>query len=166
MGEGRLVDLKNATIKFKDGTDVTPNEIEIVLDEGNLSWSESYPMEFKMNRGKLASGAVREADEEPCSISIDAQWKNIISSSGDGPTPYEFARQKGEASSYVSTGDDCDPYCIDVEIVFDNSECSSSEDETILFEKVYFETFNFNPDSPAISMEGRCKSEAPSVSRA
>ena len=38
-----IFDLKNATIKIKDGTATTPNEITINIGEGTLSYSEEKP---------------------------------------------------------------------------------------------------------------------------
>lgn len=165
MALGRPVDLKNATITLTDGAG-TPNTLAIKVGEGSLQATESHPREFKLDRGKVATGHVRDADEEPLQVTVECEWRSLVGSTGDPPTPYEFMKQQGLASAYVSTGDDCDPYCIDIVVEFDNSVCASSQDETITFPKFYVEQIDFNFDDGTLSFQGRCKATAPTAARA
>jgi hypothetical protein len=165
MALGRPVSLKNATITLKDGSG-TPNTLVVKIGEGSMSSTESHPREFKLDRGILSSGYVRDADDEPLQLTVESEWTSLVGSTGDSPTPYEFMKQQGLASAYVTTGDDCDPYCIDITVLLDNSECASSENETLTFSKFYVEQIDFNFDDGTLSFQGRCKTTAPTSVRA
>jgi len=148
-------DLKNAKIKIQDGTATTPNSIEIVVGEGNLTWSVKNPLEYRKNRGKL--GSVRKADEEPVEVSIEAEFDFVISDTGEPVTVTEALTKTGAASSWVTTSTDaCEPYAVDLIVEFE-PEC----DDGTLAERITFP--NFRPDNRdydieagQISIPGKC----------
>ncbi len=47
--------LKNATLKILDGTSVTPQEVEVKLGTGNVTWTENYGYEYEPERGNIAN---------------------------------------------------------------------------------------------------------------
>jgi len=65
-------DFKNATIKIQDGTTPTPNELIVVVGEGNVTFTERKNMDYVLDRGVL--GSVREGDQAPVEVSLDAEW--------------------------------------------------------------------------------------------
>lgn len=64
------IDLKNATIKFKDGGS---NELAIKIGEGNLTWTEKRPLKYLKNFGALYQ--VLKADEEAMDVKFELTWE-------------------------------------------------------------------------------------------
>jgi len=79
------LDLKNATIKIKDGHD-TAAEITIQLGEGTLNYTERRNIEYTLDRGAVATAAVREGDENPVEVSFDFIWDYITGAVPATPT--------------------------------------------------------------------------------
>jgi len=117
--------------------------LEIKIGEGNLTFTEHRPVEFTRDRGNLDT--VREADQEPMDLSIDATWEWMSSVSGSStPTIRDVLRKVNEASTWLSTADDpCQPYCVDVEL-WNAPGCGTIEDELVMFEEFYFESFFYH----------------------
>lgn len=148
------IDFKKATIKIKDGTAVTPLEIEIRTGEGNLTFDETRNLEYIRNRGKLDT--VREDDEDPVEVSLDTLWENITSSTGDPITPVEAIKGKGGASSWVSVGSDpCEPYAVNIEIEYEPA-CTGVQNETILLPEFRYTGISFDMSAGTIAFSGSC----------
>lgn len=129
--------------------------ISIKIGEGNLTYSEHRNVEFTRDRGQLDT--VREADDEPVDLSIDATWEWIKSITGSGtPTLEDVLKKIGEASGWASTADDpCQPYCIDIEL-WNVAGCGSIEDELVMFEEYYYETVDHDLRDGTLNTAGRC----------
>lgn len=65
-------DFKNATVYIQDGSSPV-NQLEVILGEGNLTYTERREVEYIRNRGVLNSA--REGDEQPIEVSLDAEWE-------------------------------------------------------------------------------------------
>ena len=99
MAEPSVFDLKNATLKILDGTTPTPFSLTVKFDEGNFTFTHRRNIEYKLDRGRLATGAVREGDEVPMDVSFQGRFNALISSSGDPKTVYESLTKTGAASA-------------------------------------------------------------------
>lgn len=155
------IDLKDATIKILDGGTGTGQEsITVKLGDGNLTWSRRRNMEYIMDGGNL--DGVREGDQEPVELSLDAVWEFITASTGNTPTIEDALTQSGEASSWVSSGaDDCEPYAVDIEITY-NPNCGSVGTETITFSEFRYEQIDHDLRAGTFAISGRCNEVAPS----
>lgn len=165
---GRTIDLKNATIKFKDGSG-TPKTVTLTIGSGNVTWSEKRNMEYRLDRGKL--NTVKQGDEIPVEVSLQFEWRELMSISGDTtPTPYEVLKQIGAAAGWVSsdTVDPCAPYAVDIEITH-NPDCNTAgtdfQQEITLLSDFRWE--NIDPDVGAaqVSVSGKCNITAPTITR-
>ena len=137
--------------------------INVKIGEGTLSHSESRPVEFTRDRGILDT--VRLADEEPMDLSLDATWEYITAETGDAPTLEDVLKKIGEAAAWVSTADDqCQPYCIDVEL-HNAPVCAGTDDEIIMFEEYYYEKLDHNLRDGTIATSGRCNRKTVSPRR-
>lgn len=155
------VDLKNATIKFKDGGS---EEIEIKVGEGNLTWTETVTREYKKDKGLLDT--VRNGDEEPVTLSLDFQWEWLKASSGNPPTPVDVLKKRGEAAAWVSSSADaCEPYAIDIEVTIDPDCSDGSEDEVITFSDFRYETLDYNLSDGTIACAGAANITEATVAR-
>lgn len=154
------IDLKNATIKFKDGGS---EELEIQIGEGNLSWTEKVNRIYTKDRGLLND--VRDGDEEPIEVSMDFIWEFLKADTGNPPSPVDVLYQRNEASAWVSTdADPCRPFCIDIEIFYE-PPCGSEENERILLEDFRFEQLQYDLRNASISVSGKCNTTKATITR-
>lgn len=132
-----------------------PHELEVNVGEGTLSYTEKRNMEYKKNRGVLDT--VREGDEEPVDVKLDAQWEFLRSEAGSAiPTIEEALKQVGSASEWVtSASDTCEPYAVDVVIVY-TPPCEGIPDETITLTDYRWESLEHDAKAGTISTSGKC----------
>jgi len=138
--------------------------LSVKIGEGNLTYSEKRPVEFKRDRGALDT--VKNADEEPIDVSLDATWEWLSSESGaTTPTIEEALKNSGAAVAWVTTADDtCQPYCVDIE-VWNAAGCAVAEDELIVLEEYYYENLDHDLREGTIAMSGRCNRTQASLRR-
>jgi hypothetical protein len=163
MTEPVTIDLKNATIYIVDGTG-TPNELEIKLDEGNLTYTERRNVEYKKNRGILDH--VRLGDQEPMDLSLEARFSKLVSHSSENASIREALTQTGQASSWVSTGGDCEPYAVDIVVKLDRTCTTLSDpDEIMTFSEFRYEEMGGDFSAGQLSISGKCNATGPSSVR-
>lgn len=157
------IDLKNATIKIKDGTTPTPNELEITIGEGNLTYNEKINIIYTKNRGALDE--VREGDEEPLEVNFDFVWEFLKANTGDDPSVEDVLKKRGEASGWVSTdADACRPYAVDIEILY-TPPCGGAYLEKIVFPDFRPEQLNHDLRNASVSVSGKCNVTEPTITR-
>jgi hypothetical protein len=129
--------------------------LSIKIGEGNATYNEHRNVEFTRDRGSLDT--VRTADEDPLDLSVDATWEWISSVASSGtPTAEDCVKKINEAAAWATTADDdCQPYCVDVEI-WNAPGCGSIEDELLMFEEFYYETIDHDLRDGTINFAGRC----------
>lgn len=139
------------------------NSISIKIGEGNLTYSEKRAVEFTRDRGILDT--VRTADEDPIDVSLDILWEFIAASSGGTVTAEEAFKKIGEASAWVSTADDqCQPYCVDIE-VHNAPDCTGTDDEILILEEYYYESLDHDLREGTIATSGRCNRKVANTRR-
>lgn len=129
--------------------------LEIKVGEGNLTFTENTPREYLKNRGLLDT--VRDADQEPMDVSFDFTWE-FLSAAGSSATPTvkEALKQKGEASTWVSTSDDpCESYCVNIEVYYAPA-CGGENTELIELKEFRQETLEHNISDAQLSCAGKC----------
>ena len=140
-------------------------KIEVVIGEGNLSYKEAYPREYRLNRGVL--GSVRNADQVPCEVAFDIEWDYISAAcAAVVPTVLEALKKVGAAVDWVSSGSDaCEPYAIDLEF-WNVPVCTAANaSEKLIFEEFRVETIDPNAGDSQIAVTGKCNILAPTVRR-
>jgi len=138
-------------------------QLDIKIGDGNCTYTENKNYEYELDKGQL--DAVREGDEAPMEVNIDFVYEFITTGTNESITPMDALKQKGNASEWVSSSSDpCEPYCVDIEVVYTPS-CGGAQIETTLFP-------DFRPDSKEvdlgeaqISISGRCNAVEPTVTR-
>lgn len=155
------MDLKKAKIYFIDGTG-TPNKLEVMMDEGTMSFTSKRNIEYIKNRGLLDH--TREGDEEPMDVSIDGRFSGLYSVSGEDVTPFEFLHQVGKASAYLSVDNQCEPYAVNIQVELDEP-CTAITDEIMLFEKFRHEEFGGDLKAGTINISGKCNKVLPTSTR-
>lgn len=163
MAEPKAMRLKNCTIRFIDGTSPTPNELDIKIDDGNLSWTEKRNIEPKLDRGNL--DYFEEGDDVPCELQLDCRFSAITSQSGDDVTPIEFLKKEGAAASYKSTAALCAADAIDIEVEVSHECGTTIQDEIITFSEFTYNSLGGNFKDGTLSISGMCNVRGPSSIR-
>jgi hypothetical protein len=162
-----VIDTKNVTIRIRDGTAVTPKEIIVKLGEGNLTYDERRNMEYIKDRGKLST--VREGDEEPIEVSLDAMWEELTTTGVSGspaPTVEDAMKRRGPASAWVSTSaDPCEPYAVDI-VVEHDPECSGQMREIVVLPDFRWTSIAHDMNGGTLRFTGQSHATQANVSRA
>lgn len=146
-----------------DPITILPHAIEVKIGDGNLTYSEKRNFKYVKNKGNLDT--VREEDKEPVEIKMDATWEFIKADSGDPPTIEDALKKRGNASTWItSAADTCEPYAVDIIIVYD-PPCSGEDDETITLSDFRYETFEHDLKAGTFSISGKCNVVEATVAR-
>lgn len=160
-----VIDIKNATIKLRDGSEPVAKTLEIKVGEGNLTYTETKNREYILDRGKIDS--VRDGDEEPMELSFDLLWEEIIASNGATLKPEEALKNIAGAADWVSSDPDtCQPYAVDVELELDANCLEDKEREIITFPDFRYETLPHDVRAGSISVTGSCNAETAIIEHA
>lgn len=154
------IDLKNATIKFKDGGS---EELEVKVGEGNLTFTEKVNRIYTKDRGILND--VRDGDEEPVEVSLDIIWEFLKADSGDPPSPIDVLKNRGQASAWVSTdADACRPFAVDIEILYE-PPCGGENNEKIVLNDFRYEQLQYDLRNASVAVSGKCNVTEATVTR-
>ena len=142
---------------------VSGRAIEILVGDGNLTWSEAREFSYDLDRGNL--NTVRTGDEQPMEVTLDLVYEFIRSLSAGEPTVEEALKQKERAASWASaSADACEPYAVEI-VVEQVQPCNSIEPELSVFSPFRHESLDFDMDEATISMTGRCNAIEPTHTR-
>lgn len=142
---------------------VLPHQLEIKLGDGNLTFTEKKARQYIKDRGRLST--VRNADEEPVEVKIDAQWIFLRASTGTPPSLEDVLKQRGEASNWVSAAaDPCEPYAVDIVIIY-APPCGNVEHEVITLADFRYEEIPHDTKAGTLAISGKCNITEPSVAR-
>lgn len=150
---------------YADGAVVTfyPQNLDIKIGEGNITYTEHNEYEYLKDRGNLDT--VKEGDEVPMDVKLEAVFEHITQGTSEPVSPMDAIKGVGGATEWVSASDDlCEPYCVDI-IVLHTPPCGTSELERVTFPDFRSETREINYKESTISITGKCKATEPIVQR-
>ena len=140
-----------------------PQQVEVKVGEGNLTWTETKEFTYVRDRGDLDT--VRLGDEQPVDVSLDFMFENVTTGTGEDVTVIDALKQAGEATEWVSASDDqCEPYAVDF-LVYQCPPCGSTEDALYTFSDFRWETLEYNIRDATISATGKCNISSVVVAR-
>lgn len=140
-----------------------PQKLDVKIGTGNLTYTEHKNMEYILDRGKLDS--VRQGDEVPMDIAMDASFEHVTSGTGEPITPVEAIKGIGAASEFVSSAADlCEPYAVDLQAE-NVLNCGTTQSETFLFPDFRHEQIDFDFQKGTISFKGKSNATEPVVTR-
>jgi len=148
-----------------DGAVITflPQQIEIKVGDGNITYTENKTYEYLLDRGDLDT--VREGDQVPLDVNLECTFEHITTGTSEAIAPMDALKQIGGASEWVSSASDqCEPYAIDIEVEH-TPPCGTSQVETVLFPDFRADTKEVNYQDAAISVSGKCNVTEPVVNR-
>jgi hypothetical protein len=140
------------------------HSLEVSIGEGNCTFDESRNIEYKLNRGKLDD--VREGNEVPMDVKLDAEWDFLRSPAGATiPTIEEALKKLGPAASWISSDpDQCRPYAVNIRILY-VPPCGGVAKEQIILRDYRYEKLNHDPKAATLSTTGKCNVTQAEVSR-
>jgi hypothetical protein len=140
-----------------------PQQIEVKIGDGNLTYTENTEYEYLLDRGDLDT--VREGNQVPMDVSLEFVYEFVRTGTSELITPVDALKGVGGADEWVSASDDqCEPYCVNIE-VFHDPPCGSSETETTLFPEFRRDSLEFDLSAATIACQGRCKATEPTITR-
>jgi hypothetical protein len=130
------------------------HQLKIRIGDGNISWTEKRPIVYVKDRGLLDT--VRRGDQEPVAVKFDATWVFLASYTTDTtPTIEEALKQIGKASIWKSSSaDPCEPYAVDVVIVY-TPPCSVVK-ETYTLADFRYEDLGHDLKTGQLAITGKC----------
>lgn len=151
------IDLKNAIIRIKDGGAGTAQQsIEVTIGEGNLTYTERKNIEYTLDRGNLDE--VREGDQVPVDISIDAVWEYITGGTATGAIPSieDALKNRAAAAAWISSDPDaCRPYAVDLEIEYLPTPSNCGDKEIITIPDFRYEEIAHDLRAGTFAISGR-----------
>ena len=148
--------LRDVTMTLRDGTTPTANELELVIGDGNVTWTEQRPLEYTNDRDLLDER--RLAAEVPMEVNLTAKLDYYTGlTAGSVPSPMDAFYFQNHASTWESTDSDpCRPKCLD--LVMDNVPTCDGTDarETYIFPKFFAENVDFDVQAAQLSIRGTC----------
>ena len=160
--------LRDGELVIKDGTLPTPLSLTVLLDEGDLSWTQRTRTIEVKDRGSIAAGHTRRGDDESVAISFTAKWTQLIGKSTGGADPLQLYELLTFAAgtSALSTSQAGEQQTLRFE--FTVRDPANVAHEKIVFAKVYRDslTLREGDDGNIIAFTGRDFEAAPAVARA
>jgi len=139
------------------------NKIDVKIGTGNLTYSEKKNIEYILDRGQLSD--VREGDQVPMDVTMDAVFEHVVSGTGESITPVEAIKGTGGASEFVSSATDkCEPFAVDLQVL-NALNCGTTQSENFLFPDFRHDQIDFDFSKGTISFKGKCNATEPVITR-
>jgi len=156
--------LRDGELVIKDGASA---ELTVLLDQGDLTWTQRQQTIEVKDRGSIAAGHLRKGDDESTSLSFTAKWTQLLGKSANAADPlqlYETLMFQGE-TGITSTSPAGQQETLTFE--FTVADPAGVASEKIIFSKVYRETLTMSEgdDANLIAFTGRAFQVAPVVQR-
>ena len=157
LGAGTYGTTEQKTLTF------LPQQIEIMVGDGNVTYTEHRTYEYMLERGDLET--VREGDQVPLDVRLECTYEHITTGTSEEITPMDALKGIGSAAEWVSAAvDQCEPYAIDIEVEH-VPPCGSSQKEITSFPYFRADTKEVNLKDATISLTGKCNVIEPSIER-
>jgi hypothetical protein len=140
-----------------------PQQLEIKVGDGNITYTEHNEYEYLKDRGDLDT--VREGDQVPMDVKLEATFEHITQGTSEPVSPMDALKGVGGADEWVNaSADPCEPYCVDL-VVLHTPPCGTAELERVTFPDFRSETREISYKNATISITGKCKAVEPIVVR-
>ena len=133
------------------------------FSEGDFSYSAPREYEFIPDRGLIAGGSVRQADETPMEVNFEGEYATLHGNPGD-PSAYEILMGEDNCAGWAGLGDNsCEPYATWLLLVNDPliRLPACSEGEFLLFKNFFCQGPDVTIRAGTVNFNGQCKATAP-----
>jgi hypothetical protein len=139
-----------------------PRRLTVRIGEGNLQYTEKRQIMYTKDRGKLDT--VKLGDQEPLEVKLDFTWVFLKADTGETPTIEDALKQRGEAAVWTSSSADlCEPYAVDLEIVY-TPPCSDKI-EVYTLSDFRYEDLSHDFKQGQVSVSGKCNVTEATIAR-
>lgn len=153
--------LRDGELKLLDGSG---KSLVVLLDDGDLSWTETVNTIEVKDRGSIANGHTRPGDDESVELSFTAKWTTLVGDATDPLGLYEFLTLSSSAgiASTSSAGEQAT-----LTIEFTVTDPGGGGAEKVTFAKVYRESLTMfeGDDANRIAFAGKAFITRPDVVR-
>ena len=140
-----------------------PQEVEIKVGDGDVTYTEKNDYKYDLDRGDLDT--VREGDQQPMDVKFSLIYEHITTGTSEAISPMDALKRKGGAAAWVSSATDkCEPYAIDVEVEH-VPPCGTTQKETTLFPDFRSESREISFKDSTITVSGKCNAVEPILGR-
>lgn len=158
--------LRDGELVIRDGGDPALS-LTVLLDEGDLSWTERRQTIEVKDRGSIAGGHLRRGDDESVAISFTAKWTQLLGRAINVEDPLALYELLTFASGVdaVSTSPTGEQETLEFE--FTVLDPAGEASERITFARVYRESLTMAEGNEynTISFSGRDFETAPRIER-
>jgi len=156
--------LRDGELVIKDGGSA---QLAVLLDQGDLTWTQRQQTIEVKDRGSIATGHLRKGDEESTTISFSAKWTQLIGKTASSSDPlqlYELLMfQSGSGVTSTSPTGEQETLTFEFTVI----DPAGVASEKITFSKVYRETLTMSEgnDANLIAFTGRAFQTSPTIQR-
>lgn len=146
-----VINMKNCIFEIRAAS----NKLTLKIGSGNFTYDETIIRQYILDRGNLDT--VRNGDDVPMAVKFTCEYEYITGAGSVTTFSVEDAlKQRGGASSWVSTSPDlCEPYCVDL-YMFNLQACTPLTQETMVFAEFRYEKLSHDVKANTISCDGKC----------
>lgn len=146
--------LRHGKIIIQDGSG-SPKQLQIIVDEGNLTFTEKDPTFVISSRGVILSRS--QGDETPLDIGFGvmfSQW-SYAQGASTGLSMRDVCKgsQAAKDAGWISTSE-CGPWSIDI-IYQLQDPCAPANYEQLLFKYVHIEQFDYKEGKEFNTLEAK-----------
>lgn len=159
--------MRNGELVVSDGNPGTATSVTLVLDEGDLQWTENVETIEVKDRGVLHH--TRPGDEMSCDLSYSVKWVQLIADTVTGSSdPAQYYELISNRNSAYYTTDQCGSQFTTKHVFTVASPCGTAGvGERITFAKVYSTSRQLQEgnDWNKISFTGKNFETKPAIAR-
>lgn len=158
--------LRDGELVIKDGSSPAKS-LTVLLDEGDLSWTQRVRTIEVKDRGSIAAGHTRKGDDESVSLSFSAKWTQLLGKSANSADPLQLYELLTFATALGLTSTSGVGQQDTLQFEFTVTDPTGAASEKITFAKVYREnlTLSEGADYNVIAFTGRDFEVSPAVER-
>ena len=129
-----------------DGGPGGGDTITVVLDAGDLTWTEANPVDMISDRGTLSHA--RQGNDVPVEGSFSIQYEDHLDTNSATIAPYEAMTQQGGAAGWgTDASNGGDAYA--VILTFTMTDPAGGSSEVVTFTEAYVESIVFAEGTPS-----------------
>lgn len=160
------VDMKDVYLYVytrESADETTATGVLFKFSDGNFTFSVKKEKEFVLDRGRVETGSVRDADETPMEVSFEGEFTTLYGDD-DVASSYELLMGEGDCLAYAGLGaDSCEPYATYLMLANDPlvRRPGCGDGEVLLFKDFFCDSAEVDISAGTLSFSGKCKHVSP-----
>jgi len=163
--DGMVRNLRYGQLVVKDGAG-SPASLTLVLDEGDLSWTEKDDVAVIYDRQTIMYGIPKK--DQPCELKFSTKWTQLIGKSHSSTYAIEFYEMVNNLdSTFTSVGTCGEVFQLKYEFTVTSPCGSTGNSEKVTFNRVFKTSLELgeNEEANKISFSGTSLEVRPTITR-